>query len=97
MNANCTTRSEIDRPLSRLFSGPDLFHGALLRLLFRTPAQKLCPMPKAPAGKMVILELAHQFRLEREPFCIAGIARPTAGTAGSLAGKSFSAHVGFEN
>ena len=46
---------------------------------------------------MVILEFAYQFRLERKPLRIAGIARPAAGTAGSLAGKSFAAHEWFKN
>src|SRR6478672_10333065 len=84
-------------PLGRLPGGPDLLHGALLRLLVRTPAQKLCPVAEASTGKVVILELAHKFWLERKPLGIAGIARPAAGTAGGLAGKTFATHKRFKN
>src|SRR5438270_9012437 len=83
--------------LSCLLGGPDLLHGALFRLLFRTPAQKLCSMAEASTGKVIVLKLAHQFGLQRKPLCIAGIARPAAGTARRLAGKSFAAHIWFQN
>src|SRR3954452_23489293 len=84
-------------PLSCLPRGPDLLHGALLRLLVRAPAQKFCPVAKATAGEMIVLELADEFRLEGKPFGIAGIARPAAGTARSLAGKSFAANKRLKN
>src|SRR6267154_768587 len=86
------------RPLlSSRFSRPDLIHGTLLRLLVRTPAEKLCPVAKAPAREVVVLELADQFWFEWKPFCVTLIARPAAGTAGSLAGKSFAPHQWFED
>src|SRR6476469_587542 len=84
-------------PLGRFFGRPNLLHGALFRLLFRTPAQKLCPMAEAPAGKVVVLELADKFWLEREPLRITRIACPAAGTARSLAGKSFTTHIWVKN
>src|SRR6185312_17258477 len=84
-------------PLSRLFNRPDLLHGALFRLLVRTPAQKFCPVPETSTREVIVLELAHQFGLQRKPFCIAGVARPAAGTARSLAGKPFATHKWLQN
>src|SRR4029077_2710124 len=61
---------------------------ALFRLFVRTPAQKLCAVSKAAAGEVVILEFAHQAGLERNPFGVAVVTRPSAGTSGSFAGKA---------
>src|SRR5215472_4275035 len=81
-------RSGRDRSSFPSASRLHLFHGALPGLLVRTPAKKLCSVTKAAAGEMVILKFAHKFGLERDPFGVAFIASPTAGTTRSFAGEA---------
>ena|ERR1700704_628060 len=83
--------------LSRFhFRRSDLANGALRRFFIRTPAEKLGSVSESSAGKMVILEFADKLELEREPFGIALVLRPAAGTSGSFAGETRAAHEGFE-
>ncbi len=46
-------------------------------------------MAEASAGEVVILELAHELVPEREPFGVAILAGPAAGTSGSFSGEAF--------
>jgi len=78
-------------------SGFQLVHRALVRLLIGTPAQEFCPVTKAITGKVVIMDLAHQAMLKRNPFIVAVRPRPAAWATGRLARKAGTSHQRFEN
>src|SRR5690242_20761150 len=64
-----------------------LLKRALLRLLVGPPAQELCAVAKAAAGKVIVLNFAHQLRRERFPFR-RSLGCPTARPAGRIAGET---------
>src|SRR6266404_5463847 len=69
------------------FSVLYLFHRALRWLLIRTPAQELCPVTKAAAGEVIVLNFDHEFW--REGFPVGrSIGAPAAGAAGRAAGEA---------
>src|SRR5258708_27249995 len=69
-----------------------LIEGTLARVFFRTPPQKLCPMAEAAAGKVVVLDLAHQAGFKRNPLGVAVGRGPAARTPWGLAGNTFAPH-----
>src|SRR5258708_32365177 len=73
------------------FPWQHLIEGTLARVFFRTPPQKLCPMAEAAAGKVVVLDLAHQAGFKRNPLGVAVGRGPAARTAWGFAGKTFAA------
>ena len=64
-----------------------LFHRALTRRFVRPPSQDPCAVPKSAAGKMIVGNFDHDFRVDRFPFA-AAICAPTTRATWRIASES---------
>ena len=64
-----------------------LFHRALTRRFVRPPSQDPCAVPKSAAGKMIVGNFDHDFRVDGFP-CAAAIRAPTTRATWRIASES---------